>query len=200
MVRGLYLHTMLIRKYFVRLLCLGIILGSCKTVTIPVSDSLNEYYPAEAILETGEATGKAPSGLEKTAELYIDATFNINALPEEVKDIDKVNEQLTQPKLVAATPKSYLNKVVDEPQNDLPYNHNALLGFAFIFFGFSTLILPIIGFILCLRAINQINAQPEKYRGKGLAISGIVLFIVYTVTLFIIITSITGLIDYNSFF
>ncbi len=66
-------------------------------------------------------------------------------------------------------------------------NTNAIIGLIFAH------IFPPIGIIFCLIALSQINKNPEKYSGKGLAKAVLIISIVETVLLIVAIIALSSL-------
>jgi hypothetical protein len=60
---------------------------------------------------------------------------------------------------------------------NLPIHPLAIVGFMFAF------LFPFLGSILCLIAVKQIEKNPNKYRGKGLAVAGSVIALILAIIL-----------------
>ena len=66
-------------------------------------------------------------------------------------------------------------------------NTNAILG---LIFGY---IFAPIGIIFCLIALSQINKNPEKYTGKGLAVAGLVIAIIEIIAIIALVSALSSL-------
>lgn len=69
----------------------------------------------------------------------------------------------------------------EEIDKNLPVHPLAVLGFLLAF------LFPFIGAILCAVAVNQIDKNPTKYRGRKLAVAGSVIALILSVIILIVI-------------
>ena len=68
-------------------------------------------------------------------------------------------------------------------------NENAILGLIF------AVVFPPLGIVFSLIALSQINKNPEKYKGKGLATAGLVLGIAYIILTIILLVALVNAIS-----
>ena len=55
----------------------------------------------------------------------------------------------------------------------------------------------LVGYIMCIVALNQINKNPGMYTGKGFAIAGFVIFTIFLVVAITIALFYFGLLSFN---
>ncbi|MBP9880664.1 MAG: DUF4190 domain-containing protein, partial [Chitinophagales bacterium] len=86
----------------------------------------------------------------------------------------------------------------DEPTQTKPkINIWAVLGFVFVLTGVIPIIGNLVGYIMCIVALNQINKNPGMYTGKGFAIAGFVIFTIFLVVAITIALFYFGLLSFN---
>ena len=87
---------------------------------------------------------------------------------------------------------------VDDPQDsELPMNKNAVLGFMLVLFGLIPIVGHLVGLGLCFKALQEIKKNPGVYRGKKLAIAGIILFFSILLIVGVSLLFLSGVFVYN---
>lgn len=146
-----------------------------------------------------------------------DSVFIINSAPSGMQSMDEIpvllsgrtskiiQQQDFQEKSITTIqqeqPKQFKKKKVnadDEPTQTKPkINIWAVLGFVFVLTGVIPIIGNLVGYIMCIVALNQINKNPGMYTGKGFAIAGFVIFTIFLVVAITIALFYFGLLSFN---
>lgn len=172
------------------ILILSILLGGCGlnkplSVVHPLSvEQPTSLETTNEISDTLIIINRAPSGMQAMVEVTVLPSDRTTKIIQQQnfrkKSITTIQHE--QPKQLN---KKKLN-ADDEPTPTKPkMNIWAVLGFVFVLTGVIPIIGNLVGYIMCIVALNQINKNPGMYTGKGLAIAG---FVIFTIFLFAAIT------------
>ena len=195
-----------IKKNFVMrytvILIISMILGGCG-LNKPLA--VTQAYPVgqpEVLLENNVIAdsvyiiNRAPSGMQSMDEIPVllsDRTSKIIQQQDfQEKSITTIQQEQS---------KQFKKKKVnadDEPTQTKPkINIWAVLGFVFVLTGVIPIIGNLVGYIMCIVALNQINKNPGMYTGKGLALAGFILFTIFLVAAITFALFYYGLLSFN---
>lgn len=183
-------------------LIVSLIIGGCG-LNKPLA--VTQAYPVgqpEVLLENNVIAdsvyiiNRAPSGMQSMDEIPVllsDRTSKIIQQQDfQEKSITTIQQEQS---------KQFKKKKVnadDEPTQTKPkINIWAVLGFVFVLTGVIPIIGNLVGYIMCIVALNQINKNPGMYTGKGFAIAGFVIFTIFLVVAITIALFYFGLLSFN---
>ncbi|HRH54116.1 MAG TPA: DUF4190 domain-containing protein [Chitinophagales bacterium] len=184
------------------ILILSILLGGCglnKPLSVVQPLSVEQPTSLETTNEISDTLiiiNRAPSGMQAMDEVTVlpsDRTTNII----QQQNFRKKSITTLQQEQPNQLKKKKLN-ADDEPTPTKPkMNIWAIMGFVFVLTGVIPIIGNLVGYIMCIVALNQINKNPGMYTGKGLALAGFVIFTIFLVAAITIALFYFGLLSFN---
>lgn len=184
------------------ILILSILLGGCglnKPLSVVQQFSVEQPTSLETTTEISDTLiiiNRAPSGMQAMDEVTVlpsDRTTNIiqqqNFRKKSITTIQQEQPKQLKKKKLSAD---------DEPTPTKPkMNIWAIMGFVFVLTGVIPIIGNLVGYIMCIVALNQINKNPGMYTGKGLALAGFVIFTILLVAAITYALFYFGLLSFN---
>lgn len=178
-------------------ICLVVLSGCARQKGLVVSDTIQEMDAAEVRKADNPVTvykEAAGIGIIEQVNSSPDVYFTDTLIVNNTISVQSRNNV----KAPAEEIKIQETARVDDPQeSDLPMNKNAALGFLLVLFGIIPIVGHIVGLVLCFKALQEIKKNPGVYRGKNLAIAGIILFFAIVLILGVTLLFLNGVIVYN---
>lgn len=184
------------------ILILSILLGGCglnKPLSVVHPLSVEQPTSLEATNETSDTliiTNRAPSGMQAMDEVTVLPSDRTTKIIQQ-QNFRKKSITTLQQEQPNQLKKKKLN-ADDEPTPTKPkMNIWAIMGFVFVLTGVIPIIGNLVGYIMCIVALNQINKNPGMYTGKGFALAGFVIFTIFLVAAITIALFYFGLLSFN---
>lgn len=183
-------------------LIISLIIGGCglnKPLAVTqayIVDQTEVLLENNVIADSVYIINSAPSGMQSMDEIPVLLSDRISKI---IQQQDFQEKSITT--IQQEQPKQFKKKKVnadDEPTPTKPkINIWAVLGFVFVLTGVIPIIGNLVGYIMCIVALNQINKNPGMYTGKGFAIAGFVIFTIFLVVAITIALFYFGLLSFN---
>lgn len=184
------------------ILIICILISGCGLNKSIVEVHTPEVAPAEQAFVSNTHIDSVYTIFREPSGLPVNETKNILPISSTEKLIAQKNKQAAEKKYqqqkYAFKQKQSLSKINDEPTAEKPkMNIWALLGFIFVITGVIPIIGNLVGYIMCIVALNQIQKNPGMYTGKGFAVAGFIIFSIFLVAAIVVALFYFNLVSFN---
>lgn len=184
------------------ILIICILIGGCGLNKSIVEVHTPDVAPAEQPFVSNTYLDSVYTIFREPSGLPANETKNILPISSTEKLIAQKNNQAAEKKYqqpkYAFKQKQVLSKINDEPATEKPkMNIWALLGFIFVIAGVIPIIGNLVGYIMCIVALNQMQKNPGMYTGKGFAVAGFIIFSIFLVAAIVVALFYFNLVSFN---